>query len=277
MPDTAELELDTAVEAEAPLLEEAPETDVELSAPETEGDESPETQPLDKDDPRVAEIIKAERAKIEESYRRRAEHSQRQQRIAAYEEARQQAETYRATSAYDQIEKMVKKAVEEGDEPDLAAIKNIVSATNAGGILDVLEGMEGWTNSYLRRAAPKFFSSLPEDDPINIEWVDAKLSKNPAQLFAVALKAAQAAGEQAGREAAKAEAEKEAKARAAARQKTEQIRNADQARAQQGRPNMNLNNGVPRRMTLKEIDQMPTEQWLSIPVEERRRLRAEAR
>jgi Tfp pilus assembly protein PilN len=277
MPDTAELDLDTAVDDSlSPLDDVQPETEGESLAPETEAGESPETEPLDESDPRVAAILEAKikdaEARISESYRRRAEHSQRQQRIAAYEEARQQAEAYRATSAFEQIAATVKKAVEDGDEPDFETIKKVVAATNAGGVIEVLEGMEAWTNSFLRSTAPKFFASIPDDDPLNIEWSEAKIKRNPAELFKVAQKAAYAAGEQAGREAGKADAEKEIKARQAARQKTEQIRTADATRSTQGRPTQNLTNGVPKRLTLQEIDAMPMAEWMRIPREEQSRL-----
>lgn len=281
MTQTAELELDTAVaEAEAPLLDEAPETDGADSAPETEGDESSENSALDENDPRVQELIAAKikdaEARIGESYRRRQEHSERQARIAAYEESRRVAESAQVDRSLAEITKMV-KAVEEGSDADFDAIKNHLLTQRTAGLVDVLEGMEAWANSFLRREAPTFFASVSEDDPLNLDWLDAKAARDPGRLMAVALKAAAAAGEQKGREAAKAEFDKEAKTRANARAKTEQVREASAARTAQGRPTSNLSGPAPKSMTLAEIEAMPMNQWLAMPQQERQRLLERAR
>jgi len=200
-PGTAEQVLDTAAELpEAPPEDLLPETEVaEAPAPETEAEPpSPETAPSLEDDPRVAALIKSEKAKIEESYRRRVENAQRQAQIEEYERAREAAFNQRAQSAMADVSAMLKEAFEDGKEPDLKKLEGIITGTNSAGIIETMESMEGWINTFLKEDNPTFFRQVADEEELNRLWVDAKTSRRPDRVMAAALKIAAASGEAKG-------------------------------------------------------------------------------
>lgn len=276
--DTAAVDSDTAVEetSSPPVAEESaqPETEVVSDAPETEEADASETDELTLEDPRVKELLKGERARLEESYRRKEEHAQRQAQLQEYERARQQAYSNRVQDQQQKLVQMMTKASEEGTEPDAKAIEEILTETSATGLVETVEGMEEWINGFLREDNPTFFSNVPE--ALSQAWLDAKTTRRPDAVFAAAMKVAAASGEARGWTAGNKAALQAIKSREAEKQKTQKIRKASEAQETEGTPAMGMSGRTRPKLTLQQIDAMPMREWQAIPKDERATLLEEA-
>lgn len=273
--DTAAVVSDTAAdETSSPsLLDEQvsdgmPEMDVVEEAPETEGLDSPETDELTLDDPKVQELLKGERAKLEESYRRREENAQRQAEAREYERLRAQAYNNRVETVSERIGKMLVDAAENGTEYKSGELRDILTEVSATGLIETVEGMQDWLNQFLEEDNPVFFQDIP--DEYRQAWNQARNSRRPDAAFAAAMKVAAASGEARGYKAGQTAALNALKQRDADKEKTQRIRQGSAARAAEGAPATGLSGSSPGRLTLKQIDDMPVSEWLNIGTAEER-------
>jgi len=266
---TAESTSDTAVEEiSSPPLDEEPETDVIEETPETEEVDAPETEALTLEDPRVQELLKGERARLEESYRRRTENAERQAQLQEYERAREQAYNNRVESVADKIGGMLKAALEEGTEPNTRELQDMLTEVSATGLIETVEGMEGWINGFLKEDNPDFYSDIPVE--LNSAWRQAKTSRRPDQAFAMALKIAAASGEARGYKDGEQAAFKALKMREAERAKTQKIRAGSEANSQEGSPAIGITGGTAPKLTIQQINEMSPNEWLGMGDREER-------
>lgn len=261
------------------------ETDASEEAPETEepfslfGDQEVDLDELFGKDEKIKSWLegklKGERAKADESNRRKRE--------AEVEQARRSAETEALKAQYqkdltdaeqvwgkwgvDALSNLVKHVAQNGT--DGVDVQGYVTAM-AGKMLEANRSVaaQGMTQARAQIFGELYpGATIPED--VLKDWEKATYAKDlPAQnrAFAKAVAAAERAKVMAELEAtAKSEADNEAKAA----EKAGQLQEIEQKRKATPRPSVNLPIGKQKLVTQAEIDAIPTEVWLRKPQAER--------
>lgn len=250
--------------------------------------ETTETEPepsrwAGKSDEEIEAAIEAARkdahARSEESHRQRLENARVEAEAQAAERAwleqRQETEQFMAGKGVAQLQNLV-TAYEEGKITPAQlpqALNYLAGQLTSVAVSSAIDQSVQFMNDYLAKT-PDF--KVPGE--LVQQFNRAMTSRNVRGMEAAKLEILKAQVRESLTAEIRKEIEAEAREKAKSAQKVQQARSADTARASEARPTVGVGSGTPRgRMTLAEIDAMPTNQWLAMPKEERDRLLTEAR